>query len=99
MSDILDKLLGVEKNAAVLVTEAEAEANRRKTAARMDANSRYTARLAEKTAELDSALEGARKGLTREKEEKNRAYAESLRKHAVDPAAFRREFLSGIETT
>ena len=35
MSDMLEKLLGVEKDAAALIAEAEAEARRRTSAARV----------------------------------------------------------------
>jgi F0F1-type ATP synthase membrane subunit b/b' len=99
MSDILEKLLGVEKNASVLITEADAEANRRKTAARMDAQKNYTRLLAEKAAESDAKFAEARERLARERDEKNRKFAEGLLKHGVDIEAFRRAVIAGIGKT
>ncbi len=96
MSDILEKLLGVEKSASVLITEAESEANRRKTTARLDAQKRYTQLLADKAAELDFRLEEARKRLSSERDEQIRSYSESLRKRKLDTEAFRRAVIAGI---
>lgn len=48
MSDMLEKLIGVEKSAAALLTEAEAEANRRRADARAEAQKKHVELLKEK---------------------------------------------------
>jgi vacuolar-type H+-ATPase subunit H len=96
MSDILEKLLGVEKSASVLITEAESEANRRKTTARLDAQKRYTQLLADKAAELDLRLEEARKRLAGERDEQIRSYSESLKKRKLDTETFHQAVITGI---
>jgi vacuolar-type H+-ATPase subunit H len=96
MSDILEKLLGVEKNASVLISEADGESNRRKTTARMDAQKRYVKLLAERAAELDSKLVEARNRLSREREEKNKNFSEDLRKRKLDGDALRRVVIERI---
>jgi F0F1-type ATP synthase membrane subunit b/b' len=96
MSDILDKLLGVEKKASVLAAEAEAEANRRKTRARVEAQKEYTEGLARKAREIERRLEDAREGLKLERERKNREYTDGLKKSPQDSEAFRRAFLSFV---
>jgi len=96
MSDILEKLLGVEKSASILITEAETEANRRKTTAKLDAQKRYTQLVAEKAAELDLRLEKARKRLSGERDEQIRDYSESLRKRKLDTENFHRAVIAGI---
>jgi F0F1-type ATP synthase membrane subunit b/b' len=96
MSDILDKLLGVEKNASNLTTEAEAEANKRKTRARVEAQKEYTEGLARKAREIDGRLEKTREDLKTERERKNLEYSEGLKKSPQDSGAFRRALVSFI---
>ena len=96
MSDILDKLLGVEKNASILTTEAEAEANKRKTRARVEAQKEYTEQLALKTREIESRLVEEREGLKAERARKNSEYTDTLRKLPQDSEAFRRVFMAFI---
>ncbi len=96
MSDILDKLLGVEKNASILTADAEAEANKRKTRARVEAQKEYTEQLALKAREIESRLVEEREGLKAERARKNSEYADTLRRLPQDSEAFRRIFLAFI---
>ncbi len=54
MSDMLEKLLGVEKTATALLAEAEAEAARRKADARMESQKKHAELLKEKTSYLQA---------------------------------------------
>jgi vacuolar-type H+-ATPase subunit H len=90
MSDMLEKLLGVEKRAAALVTEAEAEAHRRVAQARGDAQKASAETLKKKTAEAEAAVAAERTRIAAEREQQNKAYREKLEGHAVDRAAFSR---------
>ena len=97
MSDILEKLLGVEKDAAVLVAEAEAEAGRRKAAARVEAEERCAEALRRKAAELEKRIAAERERIAAERDEKNRSYRESIAAHPLDRAAFARVVMDFIE--
>ena len=55
MSDMLEKLLRVEKTASGLVAEAEAEAGRRTSQARIEVQKRHTELMKKKAAENEAA--------------------------------------------
>jgi len=97
MSDILEKLLGVEKSAAAIVTEAEAEAHRRMTQARGEAQKRSAETLKKKTAEGEEAVAAERSRIAAERERQNKAYREKLTRHSLDTAAFSRAVFTFIE--
>lgn len=78
MSDILEKLIGVEKKATELVGEAEAEASRRKSAVRTEAGRTHAERVREKAQELDRAVEEKKLAFSREREEENSRYMAKL---------------------
>jgi vacuolar-type H+-ATPase subunit H len=97
MSDILEKLLGVEKDASVLVTEAEAEANRRKAAARAEAQKLYAEALKEQAARSAQRVAVERERVAAERDEKNRAYRQSIAARPLDSSALRRAVTEFIE--
>jgi len=97
MSDMLEKLLGVEKTAAGLVAEAEEEAGRRTTQARLEAQKRHTELLKTKAAENGAALAAERARLAAEREARNSEEREKLSRSRTDEAAFRAAVLAIIE--
>jgi vacuolar-type H+-ATPase subunit H len=97
MSDMLEKLLSVEKNAAALIGEAEAEARRRTAAARVEAQKKHAEVLKGKAAEAEQALEAARKDSAAERERKNTEYRQSLSIKSLDKEAFSRAVLGFFE--
>jgi hypothetical protein len=97
MSDMLEKLLGVEKIASGLIAEAEAEAGRRTTQARLDAQKRHTALLKAKAAENETALAAERARIEAERVARNRVENEKLTRLPADEALFRTAILSLIE--
>ena len=97
MSDILEKLLGVEKDASVLVTEAEAEANRRKAAARAEAQKLYAEALKEQAARSAQRVAVEKKRIAAERDEKNGAYRQSIDARPLDSSALRRAVTEFIE--
>jgi vacuolar-type H+-ATPase subunit H len=78
MSDILEKLIGVERKATELVAEAEAEAGRRKSAARTEAGKLHAERIRDQAAALDRLVEERRTELSRERGEQNERYLKEL---------------------
>lgn len=78
MADILEKLIGVEKKATELVAEAEAEAGRRKSAARTEAGRIHSDRIRDKAKELDRMVEERKAELAREREGQNTRYLKEL---------------------
>jgi len=88
MSDMLEKLLGVEKSAAALVTEAESEAHRRVAQARGEAQKGSAETLKKKTTEGEEAVAAERLRIAAERERQNKAYREKLAQRAIDTAAF-----------
>lgn len=78
MSDMLDKLLGVEKTAAEIVAAAEIEADARKARARAEGQKRHAELLKEKAAEAERAVEAQRESAARERRQKNEAYRAEL---------------------
>jgi len=97
MSDMLEKLLGVEKTAAGLVAEAEAEAAHRTSQARIESQKRHTDLLKKKAAENEAVLEAERARLAAERESRNREERQKLSRLPADTAAFRKAVKSFIE--
>lgn len=97
MSDMLEKLLGVEKSAAALLTEAEAEADRRKADARAEAQKRHAELLKEKTREGDAAVAGEKERIAAERERLLEEYRKELAGMSRDHEAFARAALTFIE--
>lgn len=97
MSDMLEKLLGVEKSAAALISEADAEARRRTSAARVEAQKRHAELLKRKAAEAEQAVEAARADSASERERKNAEYRQSLSRKTQDREAFSRAVLGFFE--
>jgi vacuolar-type H+-ATPase subunit H len=97
MSDMLEKILGVEKNAAVLITEAEAEASHRLAQARADSQKTAVQLMKSKAAEGESALEAERARVAAERERENKAFREKLARHPADTAAFSRAVFAFME--
>jgi len=90
MSDMLDKLLQTERSAAELVSSAEAEANRRKSETRAEAQKRHAALLKETAVEAEHAVQQAREQAAAERKEKNQTYRARLAAHAFDRDGFER---------
>jgi len=90
MSDSLKKLLGVEKQAAALLAEAEARARESASAARSDAQKARDAQSRAHAAELDQVLAAESAALAAEREKKNAAYRDELARMKTDPAPFAR---------
>ncbi len=97
MSDILEKLLGVEKDASVLVTEAEAEGNRRKAAARAEAQRLYAEALKEHAGRCEQRIAAEKQRVAAERDEKNRVYRQSIAARHLDASALRRAVTEFIE--
>jgi vacuolar-type H+-ATPase subunit H len=97
MSDILEKLLGVEKDASVLVTDAEAEANRRKAAAREQAQKLYSEALKAQAARSEGRVAAEKQRIAAERDEKNRAYRASIAARPLDRSALLRAATEFIE--
>ncbi len=97
MSDMMQRLLGVEKTAANFVAEAEAEAARVTAQARLDSQKGHSEVLKKKAADNESALAAERKRLEAEREARTREERERLSKLPKDIAAFRKAALSFIE--
>jgi hypothetical protein len=97
MSDMLEKLLNVEKTAAGLVTEAEAEAARRTGKARAESQKATAALLKEKAIAVDEAIETERARIAAERERKNAEYRETLKRMPSDSAGFNRAALSFMD--
>jgi len=90
MSDMLEKLLGVEKNAARLLAEAEAEAARRKASARAEAQKRHAELLKQKTQEADTAVAEEKTRIAAERERLIAEYRDGLARTPKDLEAFSR---------
>jgi regulator of protease activity HflC (stomatin/prohibitin superfamily) len=88
MSDMLDRLLQTERNAAEMVSSAEAEANRRKAETRGEAQKRHAAALKEKAADVDRAVTAEKERAVRERQEKNEEYRTKIASHHVDREGF-----------
>ncbi len=90
MSDMLDKLLQTERNAAEMVSSAEAEANRRKSEARAEAQKRHAALLKEKAAEAERAIAAEKELAAKERKKKDDEYRATLSAHRADRDSFAR---------
>ncbi len=97
MSDMLQRLLGVEKTAAALVTEAEADAARTTAQARLESQKRHSELLKKKAADNEAALTAERERLQAERERRTREERERLSRLPRDSRAFRAVALSFIE--
>ena len=97
MSDMLEKLLGVEKTAAGLVAEAEKEAGRRTAQARQDAQKRHTELLKTRAAENESALAAERARIDAERGARNQEDREKLSRLPRDTAGFRAVVIALID--
>jgi hypothetical protein len=97
MSDMLEKLLGVEKTAAGLVAEADEEAGRRTAQARLDAQKRHAELLKVKAAENQAALAAERTRIDAERESRNIENGVVLSRLFPDEAVFRAAVLSIID--
>ena len=97
MSDMLEKLMSVEKTAAGLVSEAEVEAARRTGQARSESQKAITTVLKDKAVVADEAVTAERARIVAERAKKNAAYRESLGRTPADVAAFNRAALSFME--
>jgi vacuolar-type H+-ATPase subunit E/Vma4 len=96
MSDMLQKLLGVEKAAASIVAEAEAEANRITAQARLEAQRRHSDLLKAKAAENEASVAEEKVRLEAERQKRIEAEREKLARLPVDVAAFRSRALEFI---
>ena len=90
MSDSLERLVEVEKAAARLVADAEQEAGRRKTQARLAAQARFAEESKKLTADTAKALRVLKEELREEREGKDRAYRQVLSARSLDLDAFSR---------
>ncbi len=97
MSDMLQRLLGVEKTAAGLVSEAEGDAARITAQARLDSQKRHSELLKKKAADNEAALAAERARLAAEREARTQEERERLSRLPRDVAAFRGAALSFIE--
>ena len=97
MSDTLDKILVLEKNASALIAEAEADAAHRVAQARGEAQKSVSEVLKKTAREGDAAVEAERARAAAEREKQNGEYREKLTRHALDAAAFRRAVIAFIE--
>jgi vacuolar-type H+-ATPase subunit H len=97
MSDMLEKLLNVEKSAALLISEADAEARRRTSAARAEAQKKHAELLTGKARDAEQAVEAARKDCAAERERKNAEHRQSLSRAPLDREAFSRAVLAFFE--
>jgi hypothetical protein len=89
MSDMLEKLLGVEKTAAALVAEAEEAAGRRTSEARLETQRRHTELLKKKAAENAAVLDAERARLAAERASRNAEERERLSRLPADTKGFR----------
>ncbi len=97
MSDMLQKLLGVEKTAASVVAEAEAEAARLTSEARQQTQHRHAEALKTAAAQGDAALAAERTRLEAERASRIQAERERLARLPTDSTAFRSAALSFIQ--
>jgi vacuolar-type H+-ATPase subunit H len=97
MSDMLDKILVLEKNASALIAEAEADAAHRVAQARGETQKSVSEVLKKTAREGDSAVEAERARVAAEREKLNGEYREKLARHPLDAAAFRRSVIAFIE--
>jgi len=97
MSDMLQRLIGVEKSAAALVTEAEGEAAKIIAQARVDSQKTHAESMKKKAAENDAAVAAERARLVAEREARTREERDRLARLPRNTAAFRASALSFIQ--
>ena len=97
MSDMLQKLLGVEKTAASLVAEAEAEAARLTSEARQETQQRHSDLLKAAASRGDDAVSAERARLVAEREKRSQAERQRLSGLPLDQPAFARTVLSFVQ--
>jgi len=97
MSDMLERLLNVEKTAAGLVSEAEATAGDRTGQARAETQKTAAALLKEATLAAEEAVSAERTRAAAERERKNAEYRASLARTPADTANFRRAALAFMQ--
>lgn len=97
MSDILEKLLGVEKSAGLLVSQAEAEAARRKAEAQAEVEKLSAGALKDQAVRADARIVAERAAIVAEREQKNSTYRESLAARAQNTEALRRLVAEFVE--
>jgi hypothetical protein len=98
--DILEQLLGLEKQAAALVTAADTVAGQRKAAARVEAQTAHAAELKKAAEDVAAAIEAERGRLAGERTARNAAYRAELAARPLAPGDFAaavRRFLAGDE--
>lgn len=96
--DILEQLLGLEKEAAALVTAADTVASQRKAAARVAAQTEHADELRRVADEITAAVDAERVRLADERVARNAAYRAELAARPLasgDLAAAARRFLAG----
>jgi hypothetical protein len=95
--DILEQLLGLEKQAAALVSAAETVAGQRKASARVAAQTAHSAELKKAAEDAAAAVEAERARIGSERAARNAAYREQLAARplaAGDLASVARRFLA-----
>ncbi len=97
MSDMLQKLLGVEKTAATIVAEAEAEAARLVSEARQETQRRHADLLKAAASRNDEAIAAERARLVSEREKRIKVERERLATLPLDSTAFREAALSFVQ--
>jgi vacuolar-type H+-ATPase subunit H len=97
MSDMLDKILTLEKNASAVIAEAEADAAHRVAQARGETQKSVSEALKKSAREGDAAVAAERTRVTHERETLNADYREKLARHPLDAAAFRQAVIAFIE--
>jgi vacuolar-type H+-ATPase subunit H len=97
MSDMLDKILVLEKNASALIAEAEAEAAHRVAQARGETQRNVSEVLKKTAREGDSAVEAERALAVAEREKLNGEYRERLARHPLDAATFGKAVIAFME--
>ena len=94
---MLEKLIGVEKNAAAVIAEAEAEVGRMTAQARIDAQRESAELIKQRAAEASRAVEAEKKSLEEKRARAIEEYRRSLTGRSADKQAFRRTALSFID--
>ena len=97
MSDMLEKLLSVEKQAAALLADAEAEANRRTAHARAEIQAKHAELLKTRAVETDKIVEAEREAIAAERAKKNAEYRAGLERKTADTASFDRAATAFLE--
>jgi hypothetical protein len=90
MSDVLEKLLAVEKDAAALVAQAEAEAARRRAAAQGQAEGRAAEAVKAAAVLAAGRIASAKAAIAAERDQRSRAHGQSLAVRPRDTEALKR---------